>query len=326
MRLLCRSLPNGAGKRLLLLLLLTPLYMLAQSQLYTGTVKDSTGRALPGVSVSVMGKSIVTVTKSDGSFTIPAKAGDKLVFSGISLENYEMLVGSDVKLDVILRASALTMTDVVVVGYGKASRKSLTSAITTIKPDEMNKGSIGDVGQLLQGKVPGLNITASGDPNRPAAVVLRGASTINSPGGPFYVIDGVPGADIALIAPADITAIDVLKDAAATAIYGNRASNGVIIVTTRRGKKGQAQVSYDGFVALEKVSRRLEVMDAGQLRSFLANNGLGFTPQDDKGADTDWQKAIQRDEAVSTSHNIFLGGGGDHGNYSASLNYFNKPG
>ncbi len=300
--------------------------MLAQSQEITGTVKDSTGRPLSMISVAVKGKNIVTVTKANGRFNIPAQTGETLVFSGVSLENQEVLVGSSPNIDVTMVASALVMTDVVVVGYGKASRKSLTSAITTIKPDEMNKGAIADVGQLLQGKVPGLNITASGDPNRPAAVVLRGASTINSPGGPFYVIDGVPGADIALIAPADIASVDVLKDAAATAIYGNRASNGVIIVTTRRGKKGQAQVSYDGFVGIEKVSRRLEVMDAGQLREFLANNNLAFTPQDDKGADTDWQKAIQRNEAVSTSHNIYIGGGGEHGTYSASLNYFSKPG
>src|ERR1044072_7012455 len=115
MRLLCRSLPNGAGKRLLLLLLLTPLYMLAQSQLYTGTVKDSTGRGLAGVSVSVIGKSIVTTTNSKGSFTIPAKTGDKLVFSGISLENQEVLVGSDLNLEITMKASAQVMGDVVVV-------------------------------------------------------------------------------------------------------------------------------------------------------------------------------------------------------------------
>jgi TonB-dependent starch-binding outer membrane protein SusC len=326
MRLLCRSLPKGAGKRLLLLLFLLPLYTLAQSQLITGKVKDSTGRPMAGISVSVKGKSRVTTTKGNGSFDIPAGTGDVLVFTGISLEEQEVLIGSNTTLDVVMRSSATTMTDVVVVGYGKGSRKALTSAITTIKPDEMNKGSIGDVGQLLQGKVPGLNITASGDPNKPAAVILRGASTINSPGGPFYVIDNVPGADIALIAPADIASIDVLKDAAATAIYGNRAANGVIIVTTRRGKKGQAQVSYDGFVGFEKVSRRLEVMNAGELRDFLNKNNKSFTPADDKGANTDWQKAIQRDEAISTNHNIYLGGGGDHGTYSASLNYFNKPG
>ena len=326
MRLLCQSLPKGAGIHLLLLLLLSPLFTLAQTSQISGTVRDSSGHPMAGITVAVKGKNVVTSTKSNGSFAIPAEKGDVLVFSGISLDEQEVTLSGTTPVNVTMRSAAQLMTDIVVVGYGKSSRKALTSAITTIKPDEMNKGSIADVGQLLQGKVPGLNITTSGDPNRPAAVVLRGASTINSPGGPFYVIDGVPGVDISLIAPADIASIDVLKDAAATAIYGNRASNGVIIVTTRRGKKGQAQVSYDGFVAVEKVSRRLDVMDAGQLRDFLAKNNLAFTPADDKGANTDWQKETQRSSAVSTSHNIYLGGGGDHGSYSASLNYFSKPG
>lgn len=326
MRLLCQSLPKGAGIHLLLLLLLSPLYMLAQTPDITGTVRDSSGHPMAGITVTVKGKNMVTSTKSNGAFAIPAQKGDVLVFSGVSLDEQEVPLLGTAPVNVTMHSAALVMTDIVVVGYGKSSRKSLTSAITTIKPEEMNKGAIADVGQLLQGKVPGLNISASGDPNRPAAVVLRGASTINSPGGPFYVIDGVPGVDISLIAPADIASIDVLKDAAATAIYGNRASNGVIIVTTRRGKKGQSQVSYDGFIGVEKVSRRLDVMDAGQLRAFLAKNNLAFTPADDKGANTDWQKETQRSSAVSTSHNIYLAGGGDHGTYSASLNYFSKPG
>lgn len=326
MRLLCRSLPNGAGKRLLLLLLLTPLYMLAQSQLYTGTVKDSTGRALAGVSVSVMGKSIVTTTKSNGTFTIPAKAGDKLVFSGISLENQEVLVGSDLNLDITMKATALTMTDVVVVGYGKGSRKTLSSAITTVKPEDMNKGAIGDVGQLLQGKVPGLNITASGDPNKQAAIVLRGASTINSPGGPFYVIDGIPGADINAVAPDDIASIDVLKDASATAIYGNKASNGVIMVTTKRARKGALQTTYNGYVGFESVSNGLDLMNGDQLKAWAAKNNVTISAANDKGANTDWMKAIEKSTAVSHNHNLSFSGGTDKSMYSASLNYLKKDG
>ncbi|MBS1562985.1 MAG: SusC/RagA family TonB-linked outer membrane protein, partial [Bacteroidetes bacterium] len=291
-----------------------------------GVVKDVTGNPAAGVTVTIKGTKRVTSTATDGSFTISAKEGDVLVFSGIAFETREMTVTSESFYNVVLNESSKTLNDVVVVGYGKASRKGLSSAITTIKPEELNKGAITDVGQLLQGKVPGLNITASGDPNKPAAVIVRGASTVNSPGGPFYVIDGVPGADIALIAPADIASIDILKDAAATAIYGNRASNGVFIVTTRRGKKGQSQVSYSGFVSTEKVSSQLKMMDAGQLRSFLSKNNLGFTPADDKGANTNWQKAVERNSATSTGHNLFLSGGGEHGTYSGSLTYLNKQG
>lgn len=326
MRLLCRSLPKGAGIHLFFLLLLSPLYMLAQENQITGKVLDSAGHPLAGITVAVKGKKMITVTKPTGTYSIPAQTGDVLVFSGISFEDKEVLVGSATSYYVTLNSTAATLNDVVVVGYGKASRKALSSAITTVKPEDMNKGAISDVGQLLQGKVPGLNITASGDPNKPAAVILRGTSSINSPGGPFYVVDGIPGADISTIAPADIASIDVLKDAAATAIYGNRAANGVIMVTTKKGKKGQTQVSYNGYVGIEKVSSSLKMMDAGQLRAFLSKNNLAFSPTDDKGANTNWQKEIERSSAVSTSHNLAVSGGGDHGTYMASLNYFNKPG
>jgi TonB-linked SusC/RagA family outer membrane protein len=325
MRLLCRSLPKGAGIHLLLLLLFSPLCMMAQSSV-SGTVKDSSGHPLAGVSVSVKHKNVVSITKSDGYFTIPAETGDVLVFSGISLEDQEMMLGSATTLNVIMRTSAQQMVDVVVVGYGKGSRKTLSSAITTVKPEDLNRGAIGDVGQLLQGKVPGLNITASGDPNRSAAVILRGASTINSPQGPFYVIDGIPGGDINAVAPDDIASIDVLKDASATAIYGNKASNGVIMVTTKRARKGQFQTTYNGYVGLEKVSNGLKLMDSAQLRTYAAKNGSSINGNDDKGANTDWMKAIERSSAVSHNHNISFSGGNDKSMYSASLNYLNKEG
>jgi TonB-dependent starch-binding outer membrane protein SusC len=327
MRLLCRSLPKGAGIHLLLLLLLSPLFTLAQSSLISGTVTDSTGKPLAGISVSVKGKkNVLTVTKSDGTFSIPAETGETLVFSGISVEDKELLIGTQTRYIIELHTSATVMSDVVVVGYGKSSRKTLSSSITTIKPDELNKGAIGDVGQLLQGKVPGLNITASGDPNRSAAVILRGASTVNSPGAPFYVIDGIPGADIATVAPDDIASIDILKDAAATAIYGNRAASGVIMITTKKGKKGQPSTSYSGYVGLEKVSNNLDLMNADQLRAYLTANGSGFSPNDDKGANVDWQKAIQRNDAISHNHNLSYSGGGEHSTYSASINYLDKQG
>jgi len=328
MKLFCQLLCKAKLSRLLIASFLLPGLMLAQSpeKEIKGTVINAKGAPAAGITVTVKGTKKSKATNEDGSFTITAKEGDVLVFTGISFETREMTVASQSVYSVTLAEASATLGDVVVVGYGKSSRKTLTSAITTVKPEDLNRGAISDVGQLLQGKVPGLNITASGDPNRNAAVVLRGASTINSPGGPFYVIDGVPGADISLIAPDDIASIDVLKDAAATAIYGNRAASGVIMVTTKRGKKGQMQVSYNGYVGMEKVASQLKMMDAGQLRSFLTKNNLAFTPADDKGASTDWQKAIERTTAVTTNHNLSLSGGTDHSNYSASLNYINKEG
>jgi TonB-dependent starch-binding outer membrane protein SusC len=324
MRLLCRSLPKGAGIYLLLLLFLTPLFTLAQSPV-TGTVKDTTGGPLAGVSVSVRGKNTVAITNASGAFTINASTGDVLVFSGVSLLNQEIRVTGS-PISITMKSTALMMGDVVVVGYGKGSRKTLSSAITSVKPDDLNKGAIGDVGQLLQGKVPGLNITASGDPNKTAAIILRGASTINSPAGPFYVIDGIPGADINAVSPDDIASIDVLKDASATAIYGNKASNGVIMVSTKRGKKGALQTVYSGYVGFESISNKLDMMDADQLRAYVAKNNATISTADDKGANTDWQKAVQKSSAFSHNHNISFSGGNDKSTYSASLNYLNKEG
>lgn len=313
---------------LLLLLFALPLLVLAQpaTRLVRGTVKDDKGVALSGVTVTIRGTARATATDANGAFAINARDGETLVFSAVSFSPLEARVTAENNYTVSLTASSAVLSDVVVVGYGSSSRRALTSSVTTVKPENLNRGAITDVGQLLQGKVPGLNITASGDPNRPAAVVLRGASTVFSPGGPFYVIDGVPGADIATIAPDDIASIDILKDAAATAIYGNRAANGVIIVTTKRGRKGQTVVSYNGFVGVESVAGQLEVMNADQLRAFLKKNNLSFTPADDKGASTDWQKAIERDKALSHNHNLSFSGGGDHSTYSASVNYIRKQG
>ncbi len=328
MNLYCLLVSKARSSCLLLFFLLPPLLMLAQSagtREIKGTVTAVKGGAAAGITVTVKGTKQSVATAANGAFTINAKPGDVLVFSGVAFETRELTVTTDNQYTVALAEATATLGDVVVVGYGKSSRKTLTSAITTVRPEDLNRGAISDVGQLLQGKVPGLNITASGDPNRNAAVVLRGASTINSPGGPFYVIDGVPGADISIIAPDDIASIDVLKDAAATAIYGNRAASGVIMVTTKKGKKGQSVVSYNGYIGSESVSSRLKVMNAPQLRAFLAKNSLAFTPADDKNASTDWQKEIER-TGVSTNHNLSLSGGGDHGNYSASINYFNKQG
>lgn len=293
----------------------------------TGKITDEMGTPLAGVSIQVKGAKGGVQTAADGTFTMSGVREDAvLVFSYVGYQSQQMPVSGHTSLTIVLRAATQSLGDMVVVGYGRSSRKNLSSAVTTVKPEDLNKGAITDVGQLLQGKVPGLNITANGDPNTPAAVVLRGTSTLNSSQTPFYVIDGVPGADISLIAPDDIASIEMLKDAAATAIYGNRAASGVIIISTRKGKAGQMQVSYGGYVGAEKVSSRLKVMSGDQLRAFMKKNGSALSPVDDKGANTDWQKAIQRSTAVSHNHNLSFSGGTDHSNYIASLNYAYKEG
>jgi TonB-linked SusC/RagA family outer membrane protein len=327
MRFKCTSLKYGSI--FLLLLLISQSFNTAFAQderKITGNLTDTENMPIIGASVLVKGTNKVTVTGDKGAFSISAKNGDKLVFTFMGYEAKEITIGPASSYKVTIKEATASLTDVVVVGYGKSSRKTLSSAITSVKPEELNKGAIADVGQLLQGKVAGMNISASGDPNKPAAVILRGASTVNSPGAPYYVIDGIPGADIAAIAPADIESIDVLKDAAATAIYGNRAASGVIMVTTKRGKSGKPQLNYSGYAAAEKVSSQLDLMNADQLRSFLTTNKVAFSPNDDLGANTDWMKSIERSTAFSQNHNLSFSGGSEHSNYSASLNYFTKEG
>jgi len=309
------------------LLLLLSLVVAAQAQREVkGKVTDEKGQPAASITVTEKGTRNGVTTGTDGSFTIKVKDGSTLVFTAVSFETKELSLGSESFYIVTITTTASTLSDVVVVGYGKSSKKNLSSSVTTLKPGDLNRGAIADVGQLLQGKVAGLNITASGDPNRPAAVILRGASTVNSPGAPFYVIDGVPGADIATVAPDDIVSVDVLKDAAATAIYGNRAASGVIIITTRRGKKGSAVATYNGYVGIETVSSKLDLMNATQHRAYLTANSAAYSPNDDKGANTDWMEAIQRSQAISHNHNLSLSGGGEKSTYSASLNYFDKEG
>ncbi len=297
-------------------------------QSVSGIVTDEKGQPLPGVSVLVKNTNRGTTTDGKGQYKINVpEANATLVFSFVGYKKQEVSVSNRSTVNVSLQVENQNLEEVVVVGYGTQSRKNLTSAITTIKPEDLNKGAISDVGQLLQGKVPGLNITRSGDPNRSAAIILRGASSLRDGAqSPLFVIDGVPGADISLIAPDDIATMDILKDAAATAIYGNRAANGVIMVTTKRANKGQMQVAYSSYMAIDKVSNQYEMMDANQLKSFLAANGQSLTPEDDLGANTNWQDAVQRSTAISQNHNISFGGGNENTVYNASLNYFDQEG
>lgn len=293
----------------------------------SGVVRDASGAPIPGVSIVAKGTTLGALSDIDGKFKLTLPGDAKiLVFSFVGMKTQEVAFTGQSQVNVTLEEETVGIEEVVAVGYGKNSRKNLSSAVTSVKSEELNKGAISDVGQLLQGKVSGLNISSSGDPTRGTTIILRGASTINSSQSPFYVIDGVPGADISLVAPDDILSVDVLKDAAATSIYGNRATNGVIMITTKKGNKDNEQIAYNGYVGVESVSNQLDLMDATQLRSFLSKNNMSFAPEDDHGANTNWQKVIQRSAAISQSHNVSYSGGTNRSNYIASLTYIDKQG
>ena len=319
---------NGNWKYLLLLIMFiaaTP--ALAQVRTVSGTVTDEKNESLPGVTVSAKSGGS-TLTNIEGKFTIKVSGpAEVLRITMMSFVEQTITVGNNTNIAVTLQPDLKQLKDVVVIGYGTSSKKDLTGSITTVKADEFNVGVITTPAQLLQGKVAGLNVTKSGDPNQQPTVLLRGPSTLRTGAQtPFYVIDGVPGASIDLLAPADIESIDVLKDASATAIYGSRAANGVIIVTTRRSKAGQNRLTYSAYAATEKVSKQIDMLSGTELRDYLKSNGQTLVPVlNDDGSDTNWQDLALR-RSYSQNHNLSYGGASATAEYGASVNYLKNNG
>ncbi|WP_129713994.1 SusC/RagA family TonB-linked outer membrane protein [Pedobacter sp. SYP-B3415] len=296
-------------------------------QRVAGTVSDEAGAALPGVTVLLKGSTTAVVTDDQGAYTIRINsAQDVLRFAMVGKISQEVAVNGRTTINLVLKDENNTLKDLVVVGYGTSDRKNLTGAITSVKPDQFNAGVISTPSQLLQGKVAGLNITKSGNPNENGAIILRGPSSLRAGAQePLYVIDGVAAASIDLVAPDDIKSIDVLKDASATAIYGARAANGVILITTKRGDGVAPGLSYSSYAGTESVSNIIDMLSAEQLREYLSQNKKSLNPTDDDGSSTDWQEAVQR-RGFSTNHNLSLYGGSSKTSYGISANFLENNG
>ncbi len=288
-----------------------------------GTVVDAKGNPLAGVVVRVEGSKKGTITDGNGRYSIDATPTQRLQFSFLGFTSQTLNAAQSDQ--VVLQEDDKTLSEVVVVGYGTMRRKDVTSSITTLKQEDLNLGVVTSPGELLQGKVPGLVVTTTADPNGEPSVTLRGASTLRTGEAmqPYYIVDGVPGVDLSLLSPDDIESIDVLRDATATAIYGSKAANGVIIVTTKKGRNGTARIGYRGYVAVESVSKDLDLATATDLRNYAKANN--FTLPDDKGADTNWQKEVER-TGLSHNHNLSVSGGTKKSSYNVSLNYLNRKG
>jgi len=311
--------------------------LFAQQVQVKGVVQDITGNSIPGVSIKAenktSGKSMVASSSSQGlfSFSNLVEGGQyNFIFSYMgfqtdTLSNYTIRTGQEIALSIKLKEQTNDLHEVVI-GYGKSTRQQITGSVTSIKPEDFNQGVMSSPGQLLQGKVAGLNVTRSGNPNDKPSVILRGPSSFREGAQtPFYVIDGIPGASIDLVAPDDIISMDVLKDASATAIYGSRAANGVIMITTRRAAKGQLTLSYNAYAATETISNSIDMADGDQLRNYLSANGKTLDPVNNDGSSTDWLKEVTR-TGFSHNHNISLSGSGENSSYSASVNYLDNEG
>jgi TonB-linked SusC/RagA family outer membrane protein len=310
------------------LFLLSSTLAFAQNRV-TGVVTDKTGEPLIGVNVLEKGTTNGTVTDIDGKFTVDMPQGKTLVFSFIGFVTQEIKVTSNV-VNVVLNEDTKTLDEVVVIGYGSMTRKDVTSSITTVKAEDLNVGVYTSPAQLLQGKVPGLTIANTSDPNGSPSISLRGASSLRSGEAmePYYVIDGVPGVSLSLVAPEDIESIDVLRDASATAIYGSKAANGVIIVTTKKGNKnGKTNVSYSGYVAWDKTMKTLDMMTADEVLAYADANDLDLSGYYDVNnpANTDWRSEVLR-TGFSHNHNISINGGNEKTSYNASLNFLERQG
>ncbi len=314
---------KAAGRSLLTALFFMTGTMAFAENGISGTVKDANGNPLPGVIVKVEGTKEATVTDSNGRYSLNAAPSQRLEFSYLGYAS--LTLDASQSKQVVLKEDNKTLGEVVVVGYGTMRRKDVTSSITTLKQEDLNLGVITTPGEMLQGKVPGLVVTTTANPNGEPSITLRGASTLRTGEAmqPYYIVDGVPGVDLSLVSPDDIESIDVLRDATATAIYGSKAANGVIIVTTKKGSKGTAHVGYRGYLAVENVSKDVDLATADDLRSYAQANN--FKLPDDQGANTDWQKEVER-TGISHNHNLSVSGGNDKSNYNISLNYMNRQG
>ncbi|MBO6576937.1 MAG: TonB-dependent receptor [Rhodothermales bacterium] len=328
-------------------LLTTATLAFGQARDISGTVTDAdSGFPLPGVNVAIQGTMTGTATGVDGTYSIRANQGDVLVFSFIGYLSQQITVGNDTTIDVALGVDEVLLEEVVVVGYGTQKRADITGSVGSVNADEANVGLVNSPEQLVQGRIAGVNIIQNGgEPGAPVTVRIRGGTSISASNEPLYVIDGVPidnsssnpglisgGGNtpdsgrknpLVFLNPNDIESIDVLKDASASAIYGSRGANGVILITTKQGRAGQSTFDYDAYVSSSQFASSLDLLSASEYRNFVQSQGL---PTVNLGsADTDWQDAVTQN-AISQQHNLSMGGGSESTQYRASVSYLDNQG
>lgn len=293
-----------------------------------GTIKDGNNAPIPGATVVEVGTTNGQVADADGKYTINvASANAVLQFSCIGYETVEIELNGRSTLDVVLNEETSFLEETVVIGYGSQKKADITSSVQSVKSDDFNKGAVLDAGQLIQGKVAGLQITiSSGDPTASSSMSLRGLSSLYGSTAPLVLVDGVPG-NLDTVAPEDIESIDILKDGSATAIYGTRGTNGVIIITTKNAKREMpATVEYAGYVSLSDWLKTPDFMDAADLRAKIKEGWIfGGANETDMGATTDWLKEISQ-VGVSHNHNLSIMGGSKNNTYTANVTYRDNEG
>ena len=309
-------------------------YSIAQVNVSGTVVSDADGIPIPNVSVVLKGQlNTGTITDFDGVFSINLNdENGVLIFSYLGYETKEVLYAGNQKLNIILKEEANSLDEVVIVGYGSQKRSDVTGAISSVKSEDFNQGVVANAGQLLQGKVAGVNVSSSsGEPGATQDIVIRGVGSLRSGTTPLYIVDGFAldnsGNGIAtnplnFINPQDIESIEVLKDASSTAIYGSRAANGVIVITTKKGKKGRNKVNINVSSGFSTLANKVAVFTADEFRANVtAVNGTLI----DGGASTNWQDELTR-TAVSKNINLSMSGGTENSSYAASVGVDDQEG
>jgi TonB-dependent starch-binding outer membrane protein SusC len=322
----------------------------------SGKVTDDKGEPLPGALITVAGTTTGTVTDFNGNYTLTVPDGATLIFSFIGFEAMRVQVDNRSRIDVTLIPDAASLEEVVVIGYGTVKKSDLTGSVSSLKEKDFNPGANASVDQLMLGRSAGVQINqTSSEPGGGVSVRIRGSSSLNAGNEPLYVIDGLPidnnttlsssgggtGTGNNLnprnplnsINPNDIASIEILKDASATAIYGSRGANGVILITTKRGTKGKVSVNYDFNSGIQTVPNKLEVLNTGQYIQFMNDLAIdeGRNPEFSSseiaeiGQGTDWQDQIYQTAPMS-SHNVSASGGDENTTFFSSLNYFDQDG
>ncbi|SEG01529.1 SusC/RagA family TonB-linked outer membrane protein [Algoriphagus boritolerans] len=316
----------------LVLCLLFGTQVLAQSTVQVqGTIIDSTGEPLPGVNVVIKGTAVGTVSDLDGKYTLNVPSDAVLVFSFVGFISQEIPVNNQTVINLTLAEDTSDLDEFVVVGYGLQRKSDLTGAISSIKSEEINRLPVSNVTQSLQGRVSGVQVTSnSGAPGAGTTIRIRGVGTLNN-SSPLFVVDGMLLDDIDFLNPNDVESMEVLKDASATAIYGSRGANGVVIVTTKGGSfDTKGKINIDAFTGVQQVAKKIDLVNGRQFAE-LANEleqNVGNQPiydVNDYGVGTDWQDQIFRNAPVS-SVNLGASGGNANTSYNLSVNYFNQKG
>ncbi len=305
-----------------------------QSVKIEGRVTDDSNQGIPGVSVIIRGTAQGTITNIDGEYSIDAATGNTLIFSFIGYLSQEIGISDQTLVNIVLQETAYDMDEVVVIGYGSAAVKDLTGTISVVSGEELSKQSVPNIGQALQGKVAGIQVSNNGAPGSTPTIRIRGLGTVRSDASPLFVVDGVFVDDISYISPQQIENVTVLKDASSAAIYGVRAANGVIIVTTKSGNSKKPEFNYNGYSGIQQVSNLLALANAQQYIGLVnekiavgAVRGTSSTPFDPNAytENTNWFDVVLN-PAMIQNHNIEISGGSESATYYYGLGITSQEG